>query len=475
LAYKHGVYAEIIPSGYAPIPDGVETIPVYIGVAPIQQLNLSDNSSKINKAIKLSSISEAEQKIGYSEDWDTFSLCEAVKAHFGNALGTIGPIFVINVLDPATHKKASTATLNFTDNVCYIDKPIILSSLAITDKVLDTDYSIEYDGERVKVTKITTIADGTSATFDEIDITKVDTDDIIAALPEIDNIYRTFGQIVNIIAAPGWSQKPAVAVAIASKCASKISSKYECVGVVDIDSSDADALTVADAVTWKATNSYNSKYLKVCYPKFSYGGVYYWGSTLTVALMQQIDYSNDNTPHISPSNKQIQSDGTVLADGTELIFDETKANELNASGITTLNYCGGVWRLWGPHMANYNYSNLASINAEDRSDASIRMLQYLNNKFIERFIESIDTPFTRRVIEGILVSSQQWLNSLVNEGKLLFGEIEFQESNNPNAEITDGNFVFNVGTTTAPIGKSITFKIQYDAQGLTNLLGGDGV
>jgi len=61
----------------------------------------------------------------------------------------------------------------------------------------------------------------------------------------------------------------------------------------------------------------------------------------------------------------------------------------------------------------------------------------------------------------------------MNEGKLIFAEITFQQSENLDADITDGNFVFNVGTTTAPNGKSLTFAIQYTSQGLTTLFGGE--
>ena len=473
MPYKHGSYASLIPSGYAPIPEGVETIPVYLGTAPIQQLDLADNSSKINKAIKVSSFEDAKALIGYDDDWETFTLCEAIAVHFQSGLQNIGPIIVINALDPSTHKKSGTASLTFVDSVAYIDKPVILSTFAISGKVENTDYTITYENGRVKVTKITTIADGTSATFDEIDITKVTNDDIIDTLDEIDNVKRIHNLIPTIIASPGWSHIAAVATAMASKCATKISSKYETICVVDIDSGDSEAETIAEAIAWKSTNSYTSKHMKVCWPKVSYQGVNFWMSTLLAYIMQLTDYSNDNVPYISPSNKQIPIDGTVLGDGTEIIYDESKANLLNEVGITTANYAGGTWRVWGPHMGNYSYAGLSSINAEDRSDASIRTMKYLNNQFIIRFIETIDGPMTRRIIEGILVDAQQWLNSLVNEGKLLFGEIKFVRADNTDAEITDGNFVFDVGTTTTPVGKSITFEVQYNSTGLETLFGGE--
>jgi hypothetical protein len=55
----------------------------------------------------------------------------------------------------------------------------------------------------------------------------------------------------------------------------------------------------------------------------------------------------------------------------------------------------------------------------------------------------------------------------------LFGEVKFVRANNDDSDITDGNFTFDVGTTTTPVGKSITFNIQYTPTGLETLFGGE--
>lgn len=470
--YKHGIYTEMEPSGYSPAPSGVGTIPVYIGTAPLHLA--SSVTDKTDKAIKLISYTDAKEKIGYDDDWASYTLCEAIAAHFKNPLGVMGPIYVINVVDPSTHKKSGTATLTFTNSVAYIDKPVILSSFVITDKVLGTDYTLEYlSDNRLKVTKLTTIADSTVATFNEIDVSGIDEDDIVAALPEIDNIYRNNGEVVTIIAAPGWSQIPDVAVAISALCTQKIANKFYARGFVDLDSTSAGSETVDEAIAAIATDGYNLETLKVFWPKFKSTLGEFYGSTLGVWRQQVVDYESDNVPSRTASNKQIPITGTILADSTEIIFNEVKANELNAEGITTANFSGGNWKLWGPHMGNYDYSNIASIDAEKRNDASIRMLDYLGNKLQLDYLDVIDTPLTRRAIEKIIVDVQQWLNSLTNDGHLLFGNIVFLPSNNPDAETTDGNFVFNVGSTTIPNAKSISFTVQYTAQGLTTLFGGE--
>ena len=82
------------------------TTPVYIGTAPVNLVRDFGEAGIINAPIKITSLVDAQKKIGYSSDWGTFTLCEAVYAHFNNTLGNIGPIYVINVLDPP---RASTA------------------------------------------------------------------------------------------------------------------------------------------------------------------------------------------------------------------------------------------------------------------------------------------------------------------------------------------------------------------------------
>lgn len=82
----------------------------------------------------------------------------------------------------------------------------------------------------------------------------------------------------------------------------------------------------------------------------------------------------------------------------------------------------------------------------------------------------MDHPFNRRQIEQILDSAQVWLNSLIADGALLLGNISFNEHSNPQGELAAGNFVFNVNYTSVPAGKSITFEIQYDPEGLAALI-----
>lgn len=486
LAYKHGIYGTVTPSTGRLSPEGVNTLPVYIGTAPVNQAA----SASVSIPVLTSSFEEAISKFGYSDDWATFTLCEAIYAHFKNSVQPIGPIILINVMDPAVDQTTATTSVSvtFTNKVAYIDnQKAILNTCAIATKVLNTDFRVEYvwkDGKyQIKATDISAggLSSPQTMTFKEMDISKIDEADIVGGynsatdarlgLSAVDLIYPLLNVVPTILAAPGWSHKATVYAALASKC-QDINGHWDTVFIADIDSTSAGAKSILGAKTLKSTSVLDSKYCKLCWPKVKHSGKTFWLSTIAVVAMQQTDYYRDSIPFESPSNKKIMAAELVAADGTSIKLDEVGANSLNEKGITTAIYTGGAWRLWGPHMANYDDTNKANIQPEDFFDASIRMLQYLSNSFQKDYMGMVDNPFDRRQIETVLDSAQVWLNGLVAQGALLFAEIQFNKADNPTADVAAGEFVFKVKSTTTPPGKAITFNIQYDSTGLSSLTGG---
>ena len=100
---------------------------------------------------------------------------------------------------------------------------------------------------------------------------------------------------------------------------------------------------------------------------------------------------------------------------------------------------------------------------------------YLTNTFQSRYAKDVDAPLNRARVDTILNDANTWLNGLVAEGKLLYAEMEFVSSSNTVNDMVAGDFTFNVRTTTTPVGKSLTFKVQYSKDGLETLFGGDEV
>lgn len=476
MAYKHGVYGERAPSLDTLPPTGVATLPVYIGTAPVQQL--ANPAAAVNVPILVNNFEDAKAKIGYSDDWETFTLCEAVYAHFRNRIQPIGPIVVINVMDPETHVTADTEDVAIVNGVGYIDAPVVLSSIEITGKVKGTDYTAEYtpDG-RVKITAKTSLDNPSTVTFDVMDVTKVNNADIIGGnvggvrtgISVVEMVYVTHKQIPTILAAPGWSHIKAIKEELVAK-SQKINGHWDALVAADLPS-DANADTIAGAISWKAANGYTDIGMKVGWPKANSAGRIFWASTIMVVRMQQTDFASGNDPYVSPSNKQVDITAPVLADGTEFLFDELQANSLNEKGITTFNFRSGIWVLWGPHNANYEYG--VQIDPENVFDASIRMLRHLTNSFQARYMADIDGPLNRSTVDTILNDAGTWLNSLVADGKLLSAGISFNETSNPTSSIVEGDFVFDILTTTTPVAKSLKFRVRYTTAGISTLFGGE--
>lgn len=484
--YKHGAFAEIMATkDFIPSKD-VGTLPVYFGTLPIHQK--MNYEGLVNKPILISSFKEAQTKVGYSDHWEDFTLCEAIYAHFKNNIKPIGPIILINVLDPKVHllkarsATVKTETVTLTNGIGFIPTyKGILNTVAIDSKVLGEDFKVEYtpDGERIQLTDL---KDGLGAsvevTFNEVAPATVTQAEVIGGtsseghktgISVLDLVYQNHNMIPTLLCSPKWSKVPAVDTAL--KAASqKINGHWYAFVNSDLESSTAN--TIDKAKTAKAETGYTSSYEAPCWPMAKNGeGKLFHLSTLATVTMQWVDYENDNVPHETPSNKPIDIIGLVLEDGTTIEYDQTQANELNSKGIRTATYWGGRWVLWGGHTGEYEYGK--DMDKRNIFDCSVRMLQYIANTFQSRYGIFIDKPMNRAKVDTILNDMQEWLDALMAQGKILHGLVGFEETSNSTSDMIEGDFVFDVETTTTPPGKSLTAKICYTSKGLNVLFGGE--
>ena len=111
--YLYGTYGQIADSVVQATAD-ISTAALYVGTAPVNLVRGYANAGIINNPVKLNNNVHAQNTIGYAEDWDKYSLSEVVAAHFANAKGNVGPVYVINVLNPDIHRKAETTSITLT-------------------------------------------------------------------------------------------------------------------------------------------------------------------------------------------------------------------------------------------------------------------------------------------------------------------------------------------------------------------------
>lgn len=275
MAYIHGAYGEITASKAQSVRAG-DVVVGYIGTAPVNLIRGYATKNLVNEPIKVSNMAEATNMLGYAPDWDKFTLCEAFAEHFDNTVQNIGPIYVVNVLDPTVHRKSTqvTKSLTFSNFRCEIESDtIILDTLALASMTEGTDYSVEYNFAKGTVmlkllgsSSITTV----NATYYEIDADAVDSSAIIGSktsegvykgLYAFDLLYSKYNAILNILAAPGWSHIPAVYTAMVSKV-TKLNGHWDGFALADIPVEDAKSeeatvnshvATVADAKLIEST------------------------------------------------------------------------------------------------------------------------------------------------------------------------------------------------------------------------------
>lgn len=485
MNYKHGTYGEFAESIGA-IATQSGTLAVYVGIAPVNLVR--GYAQYVNTPVKLTDFASATRYMGYSSKWAQFDLCEAFKLHFNNTLSNVGPIVAINVLNPAIHKKdAQTAkSLSFVNGrAAFESDTIILDTLVLADKVEGTDFAIDYDFNKGQVI-ISSIGDpitGTvEASYSEVDTSKLTKDDIIGSVTAggeysglgcVGLVYQELNLIPNIICCPGWSHIPEVYNAMLA-AGTKINGHWDAIVCADIPVLDGATKvdTIEAAKKWKTDNAYISERSKVFWPmaKDSAGNIYH-GSTLGVWLMLMVDVQNDGIPMESPSNKAVPIVKQYFGEGsTNRGFDQQRANELNADGITTVVFWGGLWVLWGPHTAAYKFGAVTDNRVV--FDNSIRLMMYVSNSFQQEHALTIDQPMTSALADTIKNREQEKMDALAAIGAFIGTPVvEFNASDNSTGDLVEGNFVWGFKGTPAPPFKSGTMKVAYTTEGFASYFG----
>lgn len=481
MAYKHGAYGEITESRVKSARQA-DVVAAYIGTAPINLIRGYKDKGLVNMPIKLTNMSDAQSNLGYSADWGSFTLCEAFAQHFDNTVGNVGPIYVVNVLDPDANARAEKTETELTfsnQRAEFESSDIILDTFAIAEKAEGVDYKLTYNF--AKGTVVVQLLKGEDASlqcsYKTVDASKVEETDIIGQTTEdgqytglhaMSLLYQYHNAVLNMLAAPGWSDKPAVYKAMVSTV-QQLNGHWDGFVNADIpmkgdDGSPID--TIAKAIKWKTDHGYTSEFSKVYWPKVKDGsGRVFHLSTAGQATMLRVDLSHDGVPFESPSNKEIMATAQFFgADSKNRGFDQQTGNGLNEKGITTAVFWAGQWVLWGPHTAAYTYNG--SMDARAIFDVNLRMLMYITNSFQLDHGTEIDSPMTPQDKDTILNFEKQKLDTLTGIGALIGSpSVEFLETENSITDMMNGDFVWHFAVTNTPPFKSGTARVTYTDEG----------
>lgn len=481
MGFFHGVKASEVPTSIIAPVQTTAGLPVVFGTAPV---HLTDNpAAYVNKPVICYSWAEAVAALGYSADWDVYTLCEAMYSEF--KLYAVKPIIFVNVLNPATHKTAVSSVSKdlATDKTVSLNDPVILSTLKVkasseasADAVLNTDYTAAYDDDGKLI--ITVLPDGALAentsivvTYDKVDPTAVTANNVIGGVDSsgnstglelIDQIYTLFSMVPGIVAAPGWSEDPTVAAVMKAKCLN-ISELFRCICLTDIDT--AQVTKYADVNAWKNNNNYTGTNQGVCWPCVRMGDMVFHMSTHLMGVIGVTDAANDDVPYQSPSNQSLQATGLCLKDGTEVTLSLPQANLLNSQGVITgLNFSGG-WKLWG----NYTGAYPSITDVKDSFICVRRMFDWQYQTFILTYWQKVDQPLTPRLVKTIVDSEQIRLNGLVSRGFLLGADVKFLEEENPTTDLLNGIIRVHSYITPPVPAQEIDDILEYDVNNFQTL------
>lgn len=480
--YKHGAYVQETSASIAAPKENNTGLHVIFGTAPIHMAK--EPKKAVHQLIMAESYEEAAEKLGYSADYEKYTLCQAMDAYF--KLFTVGPVVFCNVLDPEKHKKE-----NAEKDYTVIEKQVVLeedgvlpSSLIVktasgTALVKDTDYITSFNEQEQLV--ITLLSTGQGAGESTVKVTSVSIDpsavteaDIIGGadvetgketgLELVRRVYPKCGRFPGLLMAPGWSHKKNVAAVLGMKC-KEINGVFRCECLLDLDTKEARKYT--DCEKLKEENGWLSEAMIVLWPMALAGGKKYYYSAVYGAMTAQTDADNDSVPSVSPSNKLLHIDGSVLADGTEVHLDQPEANTLNGQGIVTILNNDGM-RSWGNNTAAYPYIK----ETKDRWISCRRIFSWWGNSFIMNCSKNVDNPGNYRLIESIVDAENIRGNSFVQQGKFAGAKMEYHRTENTVENLLEGHIKVRQYLAPYTPAEYILNVLSFDPLLLKNALGG---
>lgn len=489
MAYYHGISTRQVATSVSTPITAASGVTFVVGTAPVHMLGADTVDGKnvyknVNVPVMCNNYGEAVSALGYSDDWEKYTLCEVMYNHF--KLYATTPVFFVNVLDPTKQKISAAA-----ETYKIIDSKVVLPFDAIAETVnvqatgedgksykRGEDFDLLYEGDSL----ILEVLDGgeiaastteLSITFDKADLSQISKTDIIGGFDVntkktsgfelVESVFPKYGITPDILICPKWSSDSEVAAIMATKAAA-INGVFAAKAIIDVDT--AAVTHYSDVTAWKKAKNISDKAQVLCYPMCKLGDRFFHLSVQMAGLIATVDTDNGGCPAESPSNKLLKIDSAVLADGTEVLLDLTQANYLNSNGVTTaLNFIGG-FVLWGNETACYP----ANTDVKDYFLCVSRMFGWVSNSVVLSYWSKIDSKFNRRLIDSIIDSANIWLNGLTAEEKLLGGRVEFLESENPDTALMSGKAVFHIFLTPPSPAKEMEFVLEYDATYVSALL-----
>ena len=449
----------------APAASGV---PYVVGAAPV---HTAASPAQPGVPVLCTSWKEAVERLGYSDDWGKYPLCEFMYSHF--KLYQCQPVLFCNVLDVSTMRKpAASQDAALAGHRALLPFEALREGLSV--KAGDggaaaltegEDYAAFYDqGLKALVVELlpTGAAYGAAslavecAQADPGAVTKLD---IAKGVAAVDACISTAGIAPDLLCAPGWSQDPAVAAVMAEK-AGKVNGLLPAKALIDVDCTGAGVTGYSQLPGYKAENALTDEGQILCWPLVSKDGRTYHMSTHLAGLMAQVDSANGGCPFESPSNKAMQIDGCCLADGREvsLSFDQVNLVAGHYGVVTAFHFLSNGWVAKGNYTACFPQNG----DVKDQFIPTSRMFGWVARFLIFNFWGRLDQPMRRRLVDDVVDATNIWLNGQVGAEHLLGARVAYEAEENPLADLLQGVIRFHIYMTPPGVAQELLFTLEYD-------------
>lgn len=448
-------------------------IPFVVGTAPVQS---AAKPAKPNMPVLATSWDEAVEKLGFSYDWKSYTLCEFMYSHF--QLYGAQPVIFCNILDLETMKK-DVAAADYDVEDHKITLPVGAMAGSIKVKAADgaaaeqtlvegEDYSVFYErdntGTYVCIVELLEDSDAydaakVNAAYRSADPQAVTVADVADGVARVDACMTAVGVVPDLICAPGWSHITTVAAVMATK-AGAINGLFGGKAVIDADSSAGGVTEYSQLSDYKNKNNIVDGNQILCWPIGKLGDYRFHMSTQLCGLMAAVDAGNRGVPYESPSNKQLKIDGLCLEDGTEVNLTWDQVNLIAGSWgvVTAVNFLDSGWVAKGNYTACYP----GNTDVKDQFIPVSRMFDFIGNTLIRTFWSKLDKPMTTALRDSILQTCNIWLGGLCGSGYLYGARVEMLAAENPLTSLLDGIITLHVYNAPPVPAQEIDFIVEYD-------------
>ena len=455
-------------------------IPFVVGTAPVQSAAKPANP---NVPVLATSWAEAVEKLGFSYDWERYTLCEFMYSHF--QLFGAQPVIFCNISDPDSMKREEAAA-----DYSVADHKVSLSVDAIADTIKvsikggtaegtdetapaqvlerDVDYSILYDRDDTDtyVCIVELLEDGSaydaetvSIAYSAVDPTTATVADVVDGIAQADACLTVVGLVPDLITAPGWSHNTVVAAVMATKAAA-VNGLFKGKAVIDADSSEDGVTEYSQLSGYKNKNNFVDVDQILCWPMVQLGDYRFHLSTQLCGLMATVDAGNRGIPYESPSNKNLKMDACVLADGTPVNLTWNQVDLIAGSWgvVTAVNFLDSGWVAKGNYTACYP----GNTDVKDQFIPVSRMFDFIGNTLIRTFWSKLDKPMTPALRDSILQTCNIWLGGLTGGGYLYGARADMLAEENPLTSLLDGIITLHVYNAPPVPAQEIDFILEYD-------------